>query len=135
MKQDLGYALTTNMWHLIKNGNYLKYRNRASPVWGKELKLKLRILIPQTHDEWTHIDELLLLLLSHVSQAVVATRQLPLQARQRRHDHALHLAALRARARRGQAQPADAAAGAHAGRQHVLLVKHPVGDLAADKEN
>lgn len=77
----------------------------------------------------TDINELLLLPVRHLSQAVVAARQVPLQARQRRHNHALHLAALRAAAGRREAQPADAASGAHAARQHVALVEHPRVDL------
>ena len=77
----------------------------------------------------TDVDELLLLPLVHVSQAVVAPGQVSLQPGERHHRHALHLAALGARARGRQAQPPDAAAGADARRQHVALVKHARGDL------
>lgn len=73
----------------------------------------------------TDIDEPLLLFFGHLCQAVVATGQVSLQARQSGHNHALHLPALRARACRGQTQPTDAATGADATRQHVALVEHP----------
>lgn len=74
---------------------------------------------------------MLLLSVSHLSQAVVATAQVPLQAGQGHHHHTLHLTALRARAGRRKAQSTDAAAGTHSGRQHVALVEHSRGDLRA----
>lgn len=77
----------------------------------------------------TDINEFLLLSISHLSQAVVAPSQVSLQARQGRHHHALHLAPLRPAAGRRKAQPADAATGTDAARQHVALVEHPRVDL------
>ena len=77
----------------------------------------------------THVDELLLILVGHVSQAVVASGQVSLQAGQGLDTHALHLAALGSGAGGGQAQAADAAAGTDAGRQHVVLIEHPRRDL------
>lgn len=60
----------------------------------------------------TDVNKLLLLSFGHLSQAVVATGQVSLQARQSGHNHALHLPAFRARACRGQTQSTDAATGA-----------------------
>lgn len=80
----------------------------------------------------SHIDELLLLFIGHVSQAVVASRQVSLQAGQGGDHHPLHLPALGPGAGRRQAEPADAAAGPDAGGQDVLLIEHAVGDLSAE---
>lgn len=77
----------------------------------------------------TDVNEVLLLPLSHLSQAVVAPGQVSLQARQRRHHHTLHLAALRPAAGGRKAQPTDAAAGTHTAGEHVALVEHPRVDL------
>lgn len=77
----------------------------------------------------SYIDELLLLTLGHLCQAVVAPCQVSLEATQRRDGHALHLATLRSAASRREAEATDAAAGSHARRQHVVLVKHAVGQL------
>lgn len=82
----------------------------------------------------THINQLLLLLLRHVSQAVVASGQVFLQAGQGRHHHPLHLAALSPGAGRRQAQAADAAAGPDAGGQDVVLVEYAVGELRVEGE-
>lgn len=103
-------------------------------MWGRNFKtFRLVPLIPpsdfRAKRRSSHVNELLLLLVRHVSQAVVASGQVSLQAGQGRHHHALHLAALRPRAGRGEAQSADAAAGPDAGRQDVFLVEHGVGDL------
>lgn len=80
----------------------------------------------------THINKLLLLLFRHVSQAVVASGQVSLQARQGRDHHPLHLTALSPRTGRGEAQPADTAAGPDAGRQDVVLIEHAAGYLEVD---
>ena len=85
---------------------------RTWPIWGD-----------------THIDEPLLLLISHLSQTVVSSGQVTLKAGERRDDHALYLAALGAGARRGQAQATDAAACAHTGGENVAFVEHPRVDL------
>lgn len=82
----------------------------------------------------THINQLLLLLLRHVSQAVVASGQVVLQAGQGRHHHPLHLAALSPGAGRRQAQAADAAASADAGGQDVVPVENAVGELRVEEE-
>lgn len=76
---------------------------------------------------FTHVDELLLLLLRHVSQAVITSSQVALQPSQGRHRHPLHLAALGPGAGRGEAQPSDAATGPDTRRQNVILIKHAVG--------
>ena len=106
-----------------------RHTTHITPLGARTTTLYIYIYI-NVHDcVSTHVDELLLLPLVHVPQAVVAPSQVSLQAGQRHHRHALHLAALGARARRRQAQPPDAAAGADARRQHVALVKHARGDL------
>lgn len=71
----------------------------------------------------THINELLLLLLCHLAEAVVASRQVPCEATQCVHRHLFHLPPLSAGAGWRQAQPADAAPGADAGREHIALIK------------
>lgn len=70
-----------------------------------------------------HVDQLLLLLLCHLSQAVVSTGQVVLQPRQGVHHDPLHLPAFCTGAGGGQAQPPDAAARPHPAGQHVALVK------------
>lgn len=77
----------------------------------------------------THIDQLLLLPLGHAGQAVVLAGQVAPQAGERGDHDVLHLPALGAGAGGRQAQPADAAPGAHPRREHVALVELPVGDL------
>ena len=77
----------------------------------------------------THVDELLLLLIGHFPQAIVASGQVSLQAGQGCHHHPLHLTTLSPRAGWGEAQAADAAASPDAGWQDVSLVKHAVGYL------
>lgn len=77
----------------------------------------------------THIDQLLLLPLGHAGQAVVLAGQVTPQAGQRGDHDVLDLPALGTGAGRGKAEPADAAPGAHPGREHVALVELPVGDL------
>lgn len=72
---------------------------------------------------WTHVDELLLLLLRHLRQAVVPPTQVVLQAGQGVDHHPLHLPALCSRAGGGQAQPPNTAARPHTGRQYIALVK------------
>lgn len=79
--------------------------------------------LPLQHPCFTHIDELLLLLLRHLGQAVVPPGQVILQASEGIHHHLLHLSALRPGAGWGQAQPPDTAARSHPGRQHVALIK------------
>lgn len=71
----------------------------------------------------THIDELLLFLFGHLSQAVVSTRQVILQASEGVHHHPLHLSALSTCAGRRQAQTSNTAARPHPRRQHILLIK------------
>lgn len=77
----------------------------------------------------TYIDQLLLLPLGHGGQAVVLAGQVTPQAGQRSDHDVLDLPALGAGAGGRQAEPADAAPGAHPGREHVALVELPVGDL------
>lgn len=72
---------------------------------------------------FTHIDELLLLLVSHLGEAVVLPSKVILQASEGVHHHPLHLSALCPGAGGGQAQPPDTAARSHPGRQHVTLIK------------
>lgn len=59
----------------------------------------------------THINELLLLLLCHLAEAVVPARQVSREAIQCLHSHLLHLPPLGTGAGWRQAQPADAAPG------------------------
>lgn len=81
----------------------------------------------------THINELLLLLLCHISQAVVFPSQVSLQAGQGVNNHPLHLTTLSPRTGRGEAQPADTASGPDAGRQNVFVIKHSVGYLETEE--
>lgn len=87
------------------------------------------IKFPTYKENETHINELLLLLLRHFSQAVVTSSQVSLQASQGRHRHPFHLTTLSPRTGRGEAQPADTAASPDTGRQNVILIKHAVGYL------
>lgn len=64
----------------------------------------------------TDVDQLLLLLLSHLGQAVVVATQVVLQAGQGVDHHSLHLPTLCPGAGRRQAQSADAATRPHSGR-------------------
>lgn len=82
----------------------------------------------------THIDEPLLILLSHLRQLVVATSQVALEALQGSDGHILHLPSLRSGAGRRQAQPADAAASAHPRGQHIAFIKQPLSDLPGGAE-
>jgi len=59
----------------------------------------------------THINELLLLLLCHLAETVVAARQIPCEAIQSLHRHLLHLPPLGTGAGGWKAQPTDAAPG------------------------
>lgn len=77
----------------------------------------------------THINELLLLGLGHLAEAVVAARQVPGEAAQGIHSHLLHLASLGTGAGWRQAQAADAAPGPDPGREHIALVKLAKLDL------
>ena len=77
----------------------------------------------------SHVNELLLLFLGHAGERVVGTGQVAAQPAQRLRQHALHLAALSAAGARRQAEPAHAAAGAHAARLDVLLVQQAVLQL------
>lgn len=77
----------------------------------------------------THVYELLLVLLGHLRQLVVAAFQVPFEALQGHDGHVLHLPPLSPGAGRRQAQPADAAACAYPRGQHVALVKLPLRDL------
>lgn len=77
----------------------------------------------------TYIDQLLLLALGHAGQAVVLAGQVPPQAGQRGDHDVLDLPALGAGAGGRQAEPADAAPGAHPRREHVALIELAVGDL------
>lgn len=81
----------------------------------------------------THVNQLLLLLLRHLGQAVVSPLQVALQASQGVHHHPLHLPALCSCAGGGEAQPPDAAARPHPAGQHVALVKLRRVDLGAGK--
>lgn len=71
----------------------------------------------------TYINELLLLLLCQLSEAVVSSSQVSLQPSQSIHHHPFHFSALCPGAGRGQAQAPDATASPHPGRQHVALIK------------
>lgn len=82
----------------------------------------------------THINELLLLPLRHLTQAVITSSQVFLQAGQSRYNHPLHLTTLGPRTSRGEAQPADTAAGPDTGRKDIIVVKHTMGYLASRKE-
>lgn len=82
----------------------------------------------------SHINQLLLLLLRHISQAVVASGQVSFQAGQGHYHHPLHLTTLSPRTGRWEAQPADTASSPDTGRQNVLLVKHAVGYLEDEEE-
>ena len=77
----------------------------------------------------SHVNELLLLFLGHAGERVVGSGQVSTQPAQRLRQHALHLAALSAAGARRQAEPAHAAAGAHAARLDVLLVQQAVLQL------
>lgn len=71
----------------------------------------------------THVNELLLLLLCHLAEAVVPACQVPGEAVQRLHSHLLHLSPLGAGAGWRQAQPTDAAPSPDPGGEHVALIK------------
>ena len=86
-------------------------------------------IVSVSNKDETHVNELLLLLVCQVLQAVVASGQVSLQAGQGRHHHPLHLTALRPGAGGGEAQPADTAPSADTGRQDVFVVKHAIGYL------
>lgn len=81
------------------------------------------------HPRIPHINELLLLLVCHLGEAVVSPSQVPFQAGEGIHHHPLHLPALCPGAGGGQAQPPDTAARPHPGGQHVALVKLARVDL------
>lgn len=81
-----------------------------------------------TQGDWpaaspTHVNELLLLLLRHLAEPVVPSRQVSGEAVQRLHGHLLHLSPLSAGAGWWQAQPADAAPSPDPGREHIALIK------------
>lgn len=71
----------------------------------------------------TYINELLLLLLRHLTEPVVPSRQVSGEAVQRLHCHLLHLSPLGTGAGWRQAQPTDAAPSPHPGREHIALVE------------
>lgn len=71
----------------------------------------------------THINELLLLLLSHLAEAIVPARQVPGEAIQRIHSHFLHLSSLSTGAGWRQAQATDAAPSPDPGGEHITLIK------------
>lgn len=71
----------------------------------------------------THVNELLLLPLCHLAEAVVPARQVPAEAIQCLHSHLLHLPPLSTGAGWRQAQPTDAAPGPDTGREHIALIK------------
>lgn len=89
------------------------------------------------HVKWigllTHVNELLLLLVCHVGEAVICPRQVPLQASQGVHHHLLYLPALCPGTRRGQAQSPDATARPDPRRQHVALVKVARRELQTER--
>jgi len=81
-----------------------------------------------TRGEWpgaalTHINELLLLPLRHLAEAVVPSRQVSGEAVQRFHSHLLHLSPLSTGAGWWQAQPTDAAPGPDPGGEHIALIE------------
>ena len=71
----------------------------------------------------THVNELLLLLLCHLAEAVVPACQVSSEAVQCLHSHLLHLSPLSAGAGWRQAQPTDAAPSPDPGREHVALIE------------
>lgn len=71
----------------------------------------------------THINELLLLLLGHLAEAVVPARQVPGEATQCIHSHFLNLSSLGTGAGWRQAQATDAAPSPDPGREHIALIK------------
>lgn len=71
----------------------------------------------------THVNELLLLLLRHLAEAVVPACQVSREAVQCLHGHLLHLPPLSTGTGWWQAQPTDAAPRPDPGREHIALVK------------
>lgn len=105
------------------------------PPRKAEIKLKQSRRRRCRRRSGTYIDQLLLLPLGHAGQAVVLAGQVAPQAGQRGDHDVLHLPALGAGAGGRQAQPADAAPGAHPGREHVALVELPLGDLRGNQRS
>lgn len=71
----------------------------------------------------THVNELLLLLLGHLAEAVVPACQVPGEAVQCIHSHFLHLSSLGTGAGWRQAQATDAAPSPDPGGEHIALIK------------
>lgn len=90
------------------------WSHRAAGLGKEDTVLGRGSCFPDTWRGWpgaapTHINELLLLLLRHLAEAIVSSRQVSGEAIQRIHSHLLHLPPLSAGAGWRQAQPADAA--------------------------
>lgn len=82
-------------------------------------------VVAQTGSDVTtsHVDELLLLRVSHLGQTVVVATQVVLQSRQGVNHHSFHFPTLCPGAGGRQTEPTDATARPHSGRQHIALIK------------
>lgn len=81
------------------------------------------------HWRYTYINKLLLLPLGHTGQAVVLSREVSFQPRERGDHNVLHLSPLCPAAGRRKAEAPDAAPRPHPWWEDVALIKLTMGDL------
>lgn len=137
---NLGYKNKTDFtcwgWGSIRSQSrysaYTLYTNKTSE--SSVVTTRIRVVFSNTTvNGWTflktHVDQLLLLLLRHLPEAVIASSQVVLQPTQGLHNHVLHFPSLSPRAGRWEAQSTDAAAGADTGWKDVVVIKNAVGYL------